>query len=250
MIPLVNDEIFVFEEEWKQLVYDGKLQWYFVSNTGKLYSIKKHKFMKFVNDRGWLRVRIKLSTGKYLRTGIHRLVALMFVDGYEDSLVVNHKDGNKKNNAFYNLEWMTQEENEKHAMKHGLKAWGERHYGNIYSENQIRKVCELLERDTPYDMIVEKTGVSKTVVYDVKSRKSWVNISDKYNIDAAKSNTKYSQYMDRIYTLFEQGFKTKYIMKTLGIPYTDERFKKFMNRIRDQYSKGLFVVQRLSPRGT
>lgn len=42
---------------------------------------------------------------------VHRLVARHFCDGYFPDAVVNHKDGNNRNNMSENLEWVTQKEN-------------------------------------------------------------------------------------------------------------------------------------------
>ncbi len=42
---------------------------------------------------------------------IHRLVAEYFVDGYFDGAVVNHIDGNNRNNVASNLEWTTIKDN-------------------------------------------------------------------------------------------------------------------------------------------
>ena len=42
---------------------------------------------------------------------VHRLVAKYFVSGYFDGAVVNHKDGNNRNNHASNLEWVTQRDN-------------------------------------------------------------------------------------------------------------------------------------------
>ena len=52
---------------------------------------------------------------------VHRLVALHFCEGYQDSLVVNHIDGNKLNNKAENLEWVTRSENDLHAYKLNLR---------------------------------------------------------------------------------------------------------------------------------
>lgn len=45
---------------------------------------------------------------------VHRLVAMVFVPGYGDDLEVNHKDLDKSNNTYTNLEWVTKSENHKH----------------------------------------------------------------------------------------------------------------------------------------
>lgn len=58
---------------------------------------------------------------------IHSLVAKAFLEKLPHHQCVNHKDGNKKNNHIDNLEWVTTQENIKHAYDTGLlkldKAW-------------------------------------------------------------------------------------------------------------------------------
>jgi|LakMenE18May11ns_1017448.scaffolds.fasta_scaffold9665294_2 hypothetical protein len=48
---------------------------------------------------------------------VHRLIALAFVANPLDKKFVNHKDGNKLNNHYTNLEWVTQSENELHSVR-------------------------------------------------------------------------------------------------------------------------------------
>ena len=54
---------------------------------------------------------------------VSRLVALAWCEGYSPGLTVNHKDGNPLNNHAKNLEWITQKENNQHAVKTGLRTW-------------------------------------------------------------------------------------------------------------------------------
>lgn len=51
---------------------------------------------------------------------VHIAVASTFVDGYQEGLTVNHKDGNKLNNQAENLEWITNQKNIIHAVQYGL----------------------------------------------------------------------------------------------------------------------------------
>lgn len=63
------------------------------------------------------------ARGKYLgfrNTPVHRLVATAFCAKPPNADVVNHKDGNPRNNRADNLEWVTQQENCQHAQATGL----------------------------------------------------------------------------------------------------------------------------------
>ena len=53
---------------------------------------------------------------------IHRLVALHFCKNLFNEAVVNHIDGDKLNNNFENLEWVTLTQNLRHAVDLGLSA--------------------------------------------------------------------------------------------------------------------------------
>ena len=113
------------EEIWKPLLYkDLDLSDKFeVSNTGKIRSLKSSKVLKTVINPSVGREQVVVSlgaTGTYKAIKIHIAVAYNFIEGYEDGLVVNHKDGNKLNNCSWNLEWVTDQENQKHAFKNGL----------------------------------------------------------------------------------------------------------------------------------
>lgn len=50
---------------------------------------------------------------------VHVAVAKLFVSGYKEGLEVNHKDGDRTNNIYTNLEWVTRLENIRDTIKRG-----------------------------------------------------------------------------------------------------------------------------------
>lgn len=109
--------------EWKPLIYKGIdfSDRYMISNDGELYSIKAQKNIKKSLTNGYYTYVASLGKrGTHKLIKIHVAVAETFVDGKCDGLVINHIDGNKLNNNYKNLEWVTQSENIKHAYENGL----------------------------------------------------------------------------------------------------------------------------------
>jgi hypothetical protein len=89
---------------------------YLIYNTGKIFSKKTNKFLKTIPDnKGYHKVKIDKKT-----VAIHRLVAEYFIPNPLKLPQVNHKNGNKDNNEYTNLEWCTNSENMKHAFENGL----------------------------------------------------------------------------------------------------------------------------------
>lgn len=100
-------------EVWKEIYFtDGKEIFdyrgnYAVSNLGRIMNTKTKKIKTLCHDKyGYLTVSLwKNNKEKNLK--VHRLVAFMFVDGWFENAVVNHKDEVKDNNVYFNLEWCT-----------------------------------------------------------------------------------------------------------------------------------------------
>lgn len=103
------------KEIWKDIPFDNN---YKVSNCGRLFSKRKNKILKGeLTGKGYIRVALT----KHKRYLVHCIVAKTFIPNPENKPQVNHIDGNKQNNNVNNLEWCTQSENIRHALKIGLK---------------------------------------------------------------------------------------------------------------------------------
>lgn len=96
---------------------------YAISNRGHVTYLKERRFIQGHISRNYEKINIiSPNTGNYIPLSIHRLVAFTWVKNscVRTKTVVNHIDGNKLNNHFRNLEWVTILENNIHAINTGL----------------------------------------------------------------------------------------------------------------------------------
>lgn len=116
-------------EIWKISQYNKNLS---VSNLGRIKSNLTGNILKCdKTNSGYL--NLKYNNCHYQA---HRLVAREFCGGYQECLVVNHKDANKLNNRADNLEWVTQKGNVQDMINRGtLNTQGAR--DNLKLEKEV-----------------------------------------------------------------------------------------------------------------
>lgn len=106
-------------EMWKEI--PGTEGQYQISNYGKVRTVKTGRVLTpAIDERGYERVCL-FKYDRERRYKVHRLVAITFIPNPDNKPQVNHKDGNKRNNFVDNLEWVTNEENMRHANATGLR---------------------------------------------------------------------------------------------------------------------------------
>ena len=147
---------------------------YSVDTNGIVYS-KKGKPLKYsLNHNGYCIINFYVNH-KRTGFGIHTLVAQAFIPNPENKPTVNHKDGNKQNNAVWNLEWSTHKEQTDHA-KNVLG------YDNSGTNNSLATEVFGYDKKNPEKLIYHFDTLAQAGEYFAKTLK---------NTDAKKINRMY-----------------------------------------------------------
>ena len=175
------------KELWHILDFEEGYLNYSVSNLGKVKNTLTKIILKPDINKGYERYNLyNTITKQQKKFSGHRLVAMYFVEG-DKNLIVNHKDGDKRNNIFTNLEWVTFSENNSHAYRIGLRTqYGEKNPANIYDEKIIHEICNLIELDKSTKEISisvfdEYNSKYKNLINHIKGKRRWTHISCNYN---------------------------------------------------------------------
>ena len=197
-------------ETWSDLnCYDIKEDMYMISTFGRICNkYTGHILSQSMINSGYMVVSLRCN-GIYRKSAhflVHRLMMMTFqpLIGYnEEEYTVNHHNCVKTSNDLFNLEWMTQKENNDYKyITNTDNSTGEDNVSARITNEQARIICEELEKGTKYKTILEKIGYIPTdhndTMYDlitnIKSGNSWKHISKDY--DFSKIHYNHSNYSD------------------------------------------------------
>jgi hypothetical protein len=120
-------------EEWKEIIINNKKYPYLVSNTGMVKSLdrvvsykdgRQRKYKSQIikprmDTKGYWFVTLYTDFKEQVQIRVHQLVAKYYIPNPENKTCINHKDGNRLNPYYTNLEWVTHKENTQDAIKRG-----------------------------------------------------------------------------------------------------------------------------------
>lgn len=160
-------EYFDVDEDFEEIFVTVKgHERYSVSNKGRVYSRRRKIFLQpSVNSANYKKV--VLNGINYY---VHRLVAEAFCENPNSLDEVNHKDGNKWNNNYTNLEWVSKSENAKHAVSMGLRTVsGYTRYrvacsAHRFSAQEIEEIRQMYNDGMTKQEISDKIGCSSSTI--------------------------------------------------------------------------------------
>ena len=206
---MCNMDIFSFEQKslpiifpnmkeyWNPVIYPNvKYGLYWISTYGRCINNKGIFLKPLEINSGYLVYRLFTgnaikSNGKwrsiYIRKLIHRMVMESFYPFPNmQNYTVNHINGNKFENYIWNLEWLSQRDNNIHAKEHGLNS----KFLSMWDDDFVRKVCEIISLNPDatnreiYTLASGEYGTDsdKTRISKIRHGEIYKSISKEYGI--------------------------------------------------------------------
>ena len=118
---------------------------------------------------GGYRSVVLWNNGKGKRHLCHSLVAQAFIGKRPEGFDINHKDGNKGNNHYSNLEYCTRQENVRHCVINRLQP-------RKLTEEKALEIRELYAKGTRVKDLSFMFNVDRSSVQDIIYRRSWIHV--------------------------------------------------------------------------
>lgn len=165
---------------------------YKISNSGNVKSLERIKklptggkqvlpeiILKPKLIKGYRCVKL-CKDGKHFNKRICRLVGFVYCVNPQSKLFINHKDANKANDYYENLEWVTDKENAQHAVKMGLHfspaCKGEKNGNSKLTNTDIFEIRKHKEKGLSNRSIAKRYSVSNVLIGLIINGKNWRHI--------------------------------------------------------------------------
>lgn len=165
---------------------------YLINKNGDVYSTKSKKLIKPYKHGGKYDLQYLIAElwvqGKLFRKSVHQLVAITFIPNPNNYINIDHLDNNPRNNCVDNLEWVTNEENNKRK----VNRWqinGGINYRKITKPKDrkskkvtpdivtlIRKTFEIIPEDKykEFDkLFANALSMTEMNVFHIRTHKTW-----------------------------------------------------------------------------
>ncbi len=163
-----NPELRLYFNKRRELMKEIKIHHqypcYGFTANGKVYSFKRNMWLSTkITPNGYVQATLRA----YNKTVyVHRMVAELFCTAGTGN-TVNHKDGNKLNNHYKNLEWVTMKENIAHARKTGLRKdcpKGDKCWNTRITSEQHLQIQQLRDDGKTHRAIGKIVGCSRSLI--------------------------------------------------------------------------------------
>lgn len=221
---------------------------YIITKTGDVYNTETEtkltpRVTKLHTRKGLSYPYVNLyfnDRSRYQTQMVHRLLGLAYIPNPEHKETINHIDGNKNNYSLDNLEWNTYAENNRHAIRTGLKPPTKGREGSScllvkYDEETAREVCEMLQDGIPPRVISKRLDVGYDFVIKIRRGETWTYLSKDYIFPFMKESSDMYN-LNQVYALQEairnsNGETYRQLLNKVGLEF-NENTRKMAGRLK------------------
>lgn len=208
--------------------HDGKPTHYFIGPTNNgVYSELTGKLLKYsIGRSGYMEYHLYID-GKKITKTYNNLVGLtaLYNNDPENKTEVDHLYGDKMDNDYRKLEWVTHAENNRRARKTGLNPplVGENNGTCVYSKEELEECVQLLLNGKTVKEVSELTDTPTRIIYGLIAGKrpdvtSGVKFPDTVYTHKQKNKRATPEEVAEVRRLREQGLTAPVIARRLNIP--------------------------------
>lgn len=174
---------------WKNII--GYEDLYQINELGQIKNKKEQIKKSNVTNSGYKVVDLYKNNVRHTLL-LHRLVAQVFVPNPDNLEIVNHKDGNKLNNAASNLEWCDYSHNLNHARQNGLRPQEWQYQGKL-SKEEVLEIPKLVEMGLSKIEIARILQVNKEIIRAIFDGRTYFNLGVDFTKLKPKRKSKWQQ---------------------------------------------------------
>lgn len=206
--------------------YYPAASYYTIDEYGNIYNYHTNYYITQTLDKhGYYQVKIYIDDANKKRASylVHRLVATTYLEidadklykgRYSNGYTVDHIDGNKTNNYYKNLRWISLLDNCNEAKKLG---WNnpEAGYTDISEELAKQIIQDILDMYSIKE-IMERRGCSKNVIMRIRQKSRWKSFTEKIDFPITYSHRSRDETLDIVYYALNSSLPASKLIKYLG----------------------------------
>lgn len=166
----------------KQIIINNTLTPFWIEDTGRLRNAKTKRWLKGGINKGYHFYSLYFRGKQYIFY-THRLVAEYFIPNPNKCPIVHHKDGNKLNNFYLNLEWINIKEHNQTIKELGQR---KKNIGTRqYIQDEELKTIEMAQfRQSPYYATKDGRIINMNKKIEMRQERSgnYYRITTQYNL--------------------------------------------------------------------
>lgn len=166
----------------KQIIINDVLTPFWIEDTGRLRNSKTKRWLKGGTNKGYHFYSLYFRGKQYIFY-THRLVAEYFIPNPNQYPIVHHKDGDKLNNFYLNLEWIDTKEHSQTMKELGQrkKHVGKRQY---VQDEELNNLSMAQFRQSPYYATKDGRVINMNKKIEMRQEKSgnYYRVTTQYNL--------------------------------------------------------------------